>query len=116
MVGPVHEATVTDVEAALTVLHEAVAFAVIEAPLVKAVNPLSVQALEVTVVVPKDVAPLKTSIVVPFASELVPETDVAFVHIGDVTVGVELADGVVQVSITLPEPPSPPIQGVMPPD
>jgi hypothetical protein len=84
-------------------LHEAVALAVIEAPLARAVKPLLVQAPEVTVVVPKEVEPLNTSIEVLFASELVPDIEVAPVHIDDTT-GVAETDGAVQVTVivTLP--------------
>ena len=107
--GEEHEATTTAVEAALTVLQDAVAFAVIEAPLVKAVNPLFVQAPDATVVVPKELAPLNTSMVVASASELVPDTEVAPVQMADTTGAVD-AEGDVHVRTTFPDPPGPPIQ------
>jgi hypothetical protein len=71
------EITTTAAEAALTHLEGAVAFAVIDSDAVKAVSPVFVQTPEVTVVVPKIVAPLYTVIVVVSASVLVPDTDVA---------------------------------------
>jgi hypothetical protein len=82
--------TVTLVEASLTLLQEAVAFAVITDAEANADKPVLDQAPEVTVVVPNEEAPLKTSIVVPSASVLVPLTVVALTQIGDVTVGADV--------------------------
>ena len=58
-----------------------------ESPDDNAERPESVQALEVTVVVPTETLPLKTVIVVPFASVLVPLAEVAPGQIGKVTTG-----------------------------
>jgi hypothetical protein len=82
--------TVTPVEAALVHIAVAVALAVITSPPDNAARLLKVHALLLTVVVPSDVNPLKTSITVPSFSELVPLTDVAPAQIGEDTSGVEV--------------------------
>ena len=70
-------------------LQEALAIAVIDDPHVNEDSPLNVHWPDETVVVPNEISPLNTSTVEPFASELVPETDVAPNAIGDVIIGVE---------------------------
>jgi len=93
--------TVTAPETELTHLPVAEAVAVIEFPLAK-VRPVFVHAPELTVVVPCETPPLYTVIVVPFASVLVPLTDVAPSQIGEFTTGVAEVLGAVSVTGLLP--------------
>jgi hypothetical protein len=78
--------TTTVAEVALLNLHDAVALAVYESAATNADNPDSVQAFELTVVVPAETPFLKTSMVVPFASVEVPLIEVDPEH-KDETVG-----------------------------
>jgi len=78
--------TVTDDDNALTHLPVAWAVAVITSPDAN-VKLVFVHTPALTVVVPCDTAFLNTVIVVPVASVLVPLTDVAPAHIGEVTTG-----------------------------
>jgi len=89
--------TVTPTEAALVHSPVAVAVAVTTCPAVNAVNPVFVQALLVTVVVPTDPASTNTSIIDPFASVLVPLTEVDPAQIGEVTTGA--ADALCTVTV-----------------
>lgn len=80
--------TVTDVDVALVHLLAAEAVAVITSAPAKAGEILDkVHALELTVAVPIEDPPFKIVMVVPFASELVPLTDVAPAQIPVVTTG-----------------------------
>ena len=79
---------------------------------VNAVNPVFDQAPEATVVVPKLVDPPEyTVMVVPSASELVPDTVVAPAHNGELTTGVAKVPetAVIGVIIIFPTPPTPPV-------
>jgi len=79
--------TVTMFENPLSSFPGAVAFAFTSWPNVNAVRPVFVHAPEVTVVVPTDDPSTYTSMLVPSASELVPDAEVAPVLIGALTTG-----------------------------
>jgi hypothetical protein len=98
--------TTTAVDAALVHLPDAVALAVIEAPAGSAAMDL-VHAPLLTVVVPFELPPTKTSMIVPFASVLVPSTDVAPSQIGELIVGaVVLERTVTEPEASLSQPPA----------
>jgi hypothetical protein len=79
--------TVTIFENPLSSLPEAVAFAFTCWPNVSAVRPVFVHAPDDTVVVPTDDPSTYTSMLVPSASELVPDAEVAPTLIGALTTG-----------------------------
>ena len=96
--------TVTDDDNALIHLPDAVAVVVITSP-DDNVKPVFVHALEVTVAVPCDTPFFKTSITVPFASVLVPLTDVEPSQIGEVITGVADIACTVNVALGVVPPP-----------
>ena len=80
--------TISGVDDTLTVLQEgAVAVAVITSPETNANKPVLVHVPDITVVVPRETPALNSSIVVPFASELVPEIVVEPEQIGESITG-----------------------------